>query len=211
LFGSPTAVAVLPGVFDAEYFRTYAVTNSIGWKFHNIALKWFRDELEAAGSSDMLFSNTNPHPVPQIVHEKGPLYSFDRNSIASPWRWQDMVGQLDAESLQLLLEYHDRSRGIVSCQIRKTDRYDHARHHALKHLRASPDMLLIWDFVLLCEDGTEVFLHPNYSDKKIAAFIGEPQQDHEVPRTGLGGTSGKGTFKYFKNKFTTATLRFGSR
>ena len=61
-------------------------------------------------------------------------------------------------------------------------------------------MLLIWDFVLVRDDGSEVSLHPNYSDTKIQCYsIGADVADHELPASGLGGTSGRGTFRYFKN------------
>ena len=46
---------------------------------------------------------------------------------------------------------------------------------------------------------------------KIECYTGEPEQDHELPRTGLGGTSGPGTFKYFKNKNVQAILRFNAK
>ena len=48
-----------------------------------------------------------------------------------------------------------------------------------------------------------------YSNTKIECHKGEPAQDHEIPKSGKGGTSGPGTFKYFKQKNVTHTLRFG--
>ena len=121
-----------------------------------------------------------------------------------------MVAQMDEHSMRMLVQGLDdagRSRGLVSCRLQKTDRYDHKRHHAAG-TGAGGEMLFVWDFVLVCEDGTQVFIHPNYSNTKIEFYRGVPEQDHEIPRSGLGGTSGPGTFKHFKNKHIQATLRF---
>ena len=69
-------------------------------------------------------------------------------------------------------------------------------------------MMFIWDFQLLREDGSEVYLHPNYSDPKVDSYEGAPSADTSVPRSGLGGTSGPGTFKHFKNKHVQKVLKF---
>ena len=199
-------------VFDLAFFRELQVTR--GYKQHNVALKWFRDSLEVQGVDSFTFSNVDAHAVPAIVHNKGPLYTFDEQN-ASPWKWQEMVAQLDAESMGMLVEglkgsgtdCANRSRGIVSCRIQKTDRYDHKRHHALKH-EGHTEMLMIWDFVLVRDDGSQIFLHPNYTTTKFSGFVGPSLTDCEIPRTGLGGTSGRGTYKYFKDKLHEFTLRF---
>ena len=210
------AVEVAPRqVFDVAFFNGLEV-DSTNYKRHNVALKWFRDSLEAKGIFSKEFMNEEVYQISAIVHEKGPLYHFDDN-IKTPWKWQDMVAQLDAPSLQLVCaglpgssygrETTDRSRGIVSCRIDRTDVYDHKRHCAMK---ANPpkEMMKIWDFVVVCEDGTEVWLHPNYSSRRVEAYKHTPPQDHEIPASGLGGTSGPGTFKYFKNKRVECTVKF---
>ena len=129
-----------------------------------------------------------------------------------------MVAQMDDRSMQRALQALDdsreldRSRGFVSCRLQRTDVYDHKRHHASVLLApgGGAGMLFVWDFVLVCEDGRQVFLHPNYSNTEIECYTGEPEQDHELPRGGLGGTNGPGTFLYFKNKNVQATLRFNA-
>ena len=71
-------------------------------------------------------------------------------------------------------------------------------------------MLFVWDFVLDRDDGSSVFLHPNWSSTKIACSWSRPVEDLDIPKTGLGGTNvpGSGTFKYFKNKQVDEQLRF---
>ena len=130
---------------------------------------------------------------------------------------------------------NSESRIIVSCRLQKTDKYDHKRHFAhrdkakrekeqgvappqsrdpMEFLPPSKEahragvQLKIWDFVLEFDDGSEVYLHPEYSNPKISCFAGAPQPDHELPRTGKGGSSGRGTYKFFKNKQYGTTLSF---
>ena len=119
-----------------------------------------------------------------------------------------------------------RSRGIVSCRLQRFLRYDHKRNFAERHpelgnprgkgkhaTQSMPpprakELLVTWDFVLVCDDGTQVCLHPNLGNPKIACYTGEGVLDHEIPNAGKGGSSGKGTNKDFKNKHIQATLKF---
>ena len=66
----------------------------------------------------------------------------------------------------------------------------------------------VWDFVLVRDDGSQVFLHPNWRGGTFKCFLVDagsctPLPDHEVPRSGKTGP-----FKKFKDKAATHTLRF---
>ena len=100
----------------------------------------------------------------------------------------------------------DRGRGFFGCASVQTERYDHKRHHALG-LRDG-GMLKVWDFVLQRTDGVLVCLHPTYGKTIVECRFGGLYADSELPRTGLGGTSGPGTFRSFVNRHNTRTLRF---
>ena len=41
-----------------------------------------------------------------------------------------------------------------------------------------------------------------------ACYTGEAVQDHEIPNTGKGGSSGPRAYNYFKNKHYPKTLTF---
>ena len=133
--------------FDLEYFRSLPTPN--GYKQHNVALKYFRDTSEVDGLEAFVFNNTEPNPVPPIVHEKGTNYHFEEPANI-PWSWQEMVAKMDEQSMEMVMhgllpaEQHSfRSRGrLVGCRLQKTDRYDHKRHHALGVGKTS-DMLFI--------------------------------------------------------------------
>jgi hypothetical protein len=156
----------------------------------------------------VIFDNTNSEEVPEIVHPKGMQYRFNQE-IKNSWTWQEMVAQMDDASMRLVVEGPEkRSRGLVSCRLQQTDRYDHKRHYACADKKV---MLKVWDFILIRDDGTQVCVHPNYSDTQFSCKYGVPETDHEVPRTGPGGTNGPGTYKHFKNKQVDATLRFDAR
>ena len=80
-------------------------------------------------------------------------------------------------------------------------------------MRNTPQLrpLRIWHFVFYREDGTTVALHPQWSSTKVEFFIGEQDTDWELPRSGPGGTSGPGTFRYFKDKNVSAHLKFDAK
>ena len=140
-----------------------------------------------------------------------------------------MVAQMTDDSMRLAVQGlggpTGRSRGIVSCRLQRFDRYDHKRHYAERHpeqgkgkhaTQSMPpprakEMLVTWDFVLVCDDGTQVCLHPNFKDRKIRCFTGEGVQDHEIPNTGLGGTSGEGTYNKLKHKHYPYSLTFDEK
>ena len=73
-------------------------------------------------------------------------------------------------------------------------------------------MLYIWDFVLVPDDGTRVALHPNWSDTKVECkWDNLGKEDTELPRTGLGGTSGRKTLRYFRQEHADRWLRFDNQ
>ena len=56
------------------------------------------------------------------------------------------------------------------------------------------------------DDGSEVALHPNWNNTGIEYSIPDYKPDFEIPKSGIGGTSGPGTFKYFKGNKKEGTL-----
>jgi len=117
-------------VFEQQHFRRLKLT--CHWTDHNIALKWFRDSSERVGLSVVIFSNTQAQQVPQIDHPKGMFYQFIPDGNSKPWFWQEMVAQMDDESMRKVVQGLDnRSRGLTSCRLQETDKYDHVRHHGL--------------------------------------------------------------------------------
>jgi hypothetical protein len=201
-----TAVAEFQ--FDCAYFQNFRDFTD-GYKQHNIALKWFRELGERQGAEYIIMDNSRPMQVPLCDHPKGMLWQFDETR-STDWRWQEMVAQLDLQSMRHVVEGSQAvgpQRCLIGCQLVRTDKYDHKRHHAL----GNDETYYIWDFVLLRGDGSKIALHPNFSDTKITSYEGDAPRNHELPASGKGGTSGPGTYKYFKNKGNQRTLRFDAR
>ena len=211
-------IAAEPGSFDLDYFRNFRDFTD-GYKQHNIALKWFREFGEREEKVRVHMDNFGPMQVPICDHPKGMRWTFDTTR-TKPWRWQEMVAQLDLESMRHVVEgpqleglcaaavAEAREKPcLIGCYLAKTDRYDHKRHHAL----GNDETYHIWDFVLSRNNGTRICLHPDFSSTKITSYQGDAPSDHEVPASGKGGTSGPGTYKYFKNKGNQKTLRFDAR
>ena len=205
------------GAFDLAYFEQFRPFTS-NYKQHNVALKWFRLLAERESRSFVVFDNDRPIEVPMCDHPKGMEYSFDETRTRE-WTWQEMIAQLDAESMKRLVEgpYTAVAEGmnaavveggpqlISGCALVKTDRYDHKRNHALKD---HTTVYHIWDFVFFRSDGSQIGCHPNYSSTKFESYEGVARTDHELPKGGKGGSSGRGTYKYFKKKGIDLYLRF---
>jgi len=151
------------------------------------------------------------HEIAEIIHPKGTQYQFSTDLGHWFWNWQDMISQMTDESIELVVRGPERrSRGIVSCAIVHTDMYDHKRHHAAKQEgQVIEGRLTEWHFVVTRDDGSEMSVIPAYSSTKIEGkdrtAVADPD---EIPRSGLGGTSGPGTFKNFKQKGKILNLRF---
>ena len=216
---SETAVAAAPEVLTYDYFRALGCTHS-SYKIHNQALKWFRQCAEKEGLDHVLFDN-NYVQIPQLWHKhKSPCFVFNTET-TTPWHWHEMVAHLrdaDCEKVcqGLFVEGDDdpfgRSRGIVECRLQKTEVYDHKRHAALKKTRTPPrEMLRVWNFVLQCDNGRRVCLHPNYANNTVECHR-EVAFDYAMPRSGPGRSDGPGTFRMYKEKHVDMCLKFdGSR
>ena len=209
-----------PKVFGLHFFREYdgwhttympmqshKLVSGNTYKQHNIALKYVRDKSEAHGCSCVLFSNDVPFLVPLFVHEGGADYHFVGKPIF-PWHWKEMVAQMDDRSQEVVVHAGQtnvagRSRGIVHCSLQQLDIYDHKRSYVAQ---GEQRFHKVWYFVLECEDGTCVFLHPSYNRRKIECCKVEPEQDHRE----ILGTLCPGTFKRFTTHRNRECLYFDS-
>jgi hypothetical protein len=237
--GLPSAVArrartpQLP--LDIAHFQSIRADITRPCKQHNTAMKWIRQYSEGNRVNGVQLTVHDPMLIPQIIHHAGALYDWVLNAdglpdadTAWPWCWKHMVAQMDDASMELVVlgpDGSNRSRGIVDAWIQKSTQYDHKRHSALKkERRPQPeDMLYEWYFVLTRSDGTQCGVRPNYNNNKIlyTADIldvipvdyrgGDAEVAQELPMSGKGGTSGKGTYKQFKMKHQSAYLKFDGR
>jgi hypothetical protein len=216
--------SLLPEIFNVEYFRDYPSPR--GCEIHNHALKYFRHDAEKTGRDVVIFDNTDPVKMKEMVIASPTEFKF----IGGPttdWHWHELVAKLDDKSLVQVVEGWredpNRSRGLVCCRLQKTDRCDQTRDRAQKQqgvagrILHTEEQLMIWDFVLVRANGTEVWLHPNYASENVECL--EPCGPRsEVPKSGLGGTSVPGCphvrafgypfCKYCKNKNLKTILHF---
>ena len=203
--GTADAAAAGPAVadkpYDLAFFQGYQ-TFSANYKQHNTALKWFREKAENSANPDddtgLLFSNTEPMPVPVMNHPGGMNYDFDENSSYKPWMWFEMVAQLNADSMAFVVDGDDgRSCGLVSCSFApRPNSYDHKRHNQLRLAgKARTDAKLrVWDFVLKRADDSAVRLHPQWSKTAVESYAVEGHAEEvEIPAHGLGESDGPGT------------------
>ena len=178
-----SAVAEEPKtVFPLEEFMNLHFKFTGSYRQHNAALEYFREECEDSYdpclSHGLAFPNDKPVEIPIVYWNKGGGLGFDRTKMV-PWSWQELVAQLDSDSIRIVVQgEYRRSCGVIGCYVApRPHSYDHTRHaklwcqgRPLVHMR-----LPVWDFVIERNDGTSVRLEPQPSTPNVEAF------EHENP------------------------------
>ena len=214
------APAAQPGaqVFDLEYFRSYRPFTS-ACSQHNVALKFFREQQELFDdplqSPSLEFHASAPTAVAVINHPKGMAWEFTGET--RQWSWHEMIAQLEDTWMEKVVTgIEGRSRGLVGCSLAiRPGSYDHKRHSMMiKTAQHFKQQLPIWDFVVRREDGSGIRLHPSFKGT-VVETIEEPGDAEEwavtaPPRSGLGRSDGRGTYKKYKNIGITEKMRFDS-
>ena len=209
-----------PERFDLDWFQTHRPL-TIDFKMHNAALKFFRHQGEEAGLIVVPFDNMRGNLMKPVIHGETTDFDFDFEAADIQWRWQDMVAMLTSESMRYVVEGELRGDSsavaaacLTGCSLCQSGIIDHKRAHADKKKYREPIKRFVWDFVINRDDGTQVILHPSWSSERIEVKYGDPNRrdnqvvDEELPLSGLGGSSGPGTFKYFKEKHNMNKLSF---
>ena len=192
-----------------EHFQTVEVGDS--WKTHNKALEHFRDQFNARYKKygiehtpgyreyGLDHNSQSRYWIPDVVHRDGPNYKFDFTTMKE-WNWHQMIAHLDADSMEFVVHGGDRSRGIVRCSLLawgtpdlKTDRKIRNNMNG----QAPETSEKTFDFAIWRSDGSCLTLQPEFKTTKVACTVGLPPPDHELPATGIGGTSGKTSFQHF--------------
>ena len=73
------------------------------------------------------FSTYSEFPLHQLVEKPGFDIEFDLTADQVPWRWQEMIAHLDADSMEFVVNGPDgTSGGVVGCSFcRGHNSYDH--------------------------------------------------------------------------------------
>ncbi len=150
-----------------------------------------------------------------MIKNKGDAtaYAWDP-AVTWPWRWQDLVAQMNRESIETVVFGDNPNRdpyakSIYKCSLHNTGKYDHKPHHAAnKEKRPIDSMLTQWAFVFERTDGTKCSVTPAFSSTNIGFNETAVAVATEIPKSGLGGTSGPGTYTAQKRANVTMVLKF---
>ena len=83
------------------------------------------------------------------------------------WSWMEMVGQLNKDGIEYVVEDGVPGRCLVGCEIKlRRNSYDHSRQVNERNAKKK----LAWDFVIYRNDGTAVRLHPEWSSVKVRVY-----------------------------------------
>ena len=150
--------------YSLQYFQKYPSPREC--KIHYHALKYIVEiaygNLGTGVGTAWIFDNHIPLKMKEILNG---------NPIGEPtidWHWQELVAQLDDESLDQVVEGQSaemmdpltRSRGLVSCKLEKAAETDQWNGGLV-----TPNGR--WYFVLVRDNGTEVWLHPEYNSTQV--------------------------------------------
>ena len=206
-FGLSRGSADPSGVYDLRYFqalRDFAASHS----HHNVVLKWCRhvhESMEAFVFPEWI-------NVPEITHYHGPDYVFEEGAATWPWSWTQLIAGLTEKSMEIVVKGPDgRSRGVVRCEFApRRNSYDDLTSRALaKAGTPPPNLLRIWDFKIVRDDGSAIHLHPRWKKTKVETFSAEGF-DSQVPTPpkGYGKSSGRGSCQANIRMNTQGTLWF---
>ena len=188
-----------------------------GYKYHNCALKHFRDQIRnryGAQFEDAIEYGLEHNPqsrymIPHVMHKEDGNYKSDFGTLRD-WQWRQMIAQLHADSMEYVVHGGDRSRGIVRCSVvgyAKSDiKTDRKNRNNLKQEPENSEKT--YDFAIWRSDGSCILLHPEFTRTKFYCTVGEPRPDNELPASGIGGTSGQKTFQRLMKKNRDRILRF---
>ena len=211
---APGPLAPGRDTFGVDYFLNYEERLGTRYRQHNQALKWLRsitEDSQAPFESYALWlDNAEPTMVSVCEHPQGTSYSF-KSDEEVPWRWQEMVATLREEDIREVVLGPRSSGALIGCSLEvRPNSYDHMRQNAsLSAGQRQKVKLPMWDFALHRDDGTGVRLRPHWSDRKVAALDLVPRADTvKPPRAGLGGSDGRGTFRWYKDLGVQRTLQF---
>ena len=210
--------------YTREFFKNYHEQDGFDYsgpaKQHNGALKFIRFKAMTDGVDFVVCPNEGPILVALCIHyHKSPAFKFDE-TIWTPWRWQEMLAQLDDKSLKHVIQGSHRDefaeQCILQCSAQKTNAPDIKLARAFKNFENPyPSGANLWHFVLTRDDFTKIAIHPNFTDTKVGSYedldrTALVRVDNEMPRKGIVASNGPGCFCYFSNKPYDKTLRFNT-
>ena len=208
--------------YTLEFFKNYHLQDGFDYsgpaKQHNEALKFIRFKAVKDGLDFVVCPNEAPMLIAKCIHyDKSPAFKFDE-TVMRPWRWQEMLAQLDDESLRHVIFGSHRAavaeeQYIIQCSAQKTNAPDIKLARAFKNFEDQyPSGANLWHFVLTRDDFTKIAIHPNFRDTKVGSYedldrTALVRVDNEMPRKGIAESNGPRTFTYFKDKPYDKTLR----
>ena len=187
--------------FTAEMIRAHAAMSPAQpFERSNEALKHFRDCLEIgfAPTAHELNLELEPNTIAirKVTHGSGEEFQFEQGAAAVPFSWSQML-LLTGLSFDEVVGV-----GVMAVKMfARPDSYDHQRAAAYRkqHGGQQPSTKPpLWDFLVMRADGTGVLLHPPWKKKraiKILPLHDMPHAVSPVPRSGLGMSDGKGTYR----------------
>jgi hypothetical protein len=178
------------------------------WRLNNHALKWFRDTNEnppgipvVTAQDGVWFHNHDILQIGRLVRGPhgdawgGTAYEWATEApTTEAWSWRELFLGMKPAALRSLLGA-DPDNGVAQFGVVHVGGYDHKRAHAWKmQNRAIPNVPVIWDFILVLGDGSRKRFHTSATNRNVEMALVGHGVVQNPPRSGPGGTRGRGTF-----------------
>ena len=164
--GAAVAARQQRKVYSLDFFKRLEVVQP--YSKNNAALKWFIKRLcdESANGPVNVFTLEDTAPIATIIPGRNELdYGF-RSDGMEQWSWLQMIAHLCEEDMKTVVEGQDgRSGGLVSCEV-------FMLQPCREFATSLPEIrnLRYW-FVVTCQDGSVVWLHPQWSSEVVDAVV----------------------------------------
>ncbi len=175
------------------------------WELNNVALKFLRDSVEAAGPDHpgWDFARGDFVPIGVLLRDSGMDYTFEAHR-RQPWSWKRFLAALKPDDMERVVGPGIARFGLCGFP----DTYDHKRHTAATRAgRPQKPDLQVWDFIVVRTDNTGVACHPDLKSRKVGIRDLTVWPTSAPPAAGRGGSDGHGTFRGFVKRNYPAIVR----
>jgi hypothetical protein len=189
----PTDALVDGTAYDKEYFTAMSTWSSHSTQ-HNAAAKCFRDWCVREGLGGRRLP-AEPLMLAGIWHQEK-ASTFELNAdVLWAWSWLELVGQLNAESLDIVF---GTASFVTGCTF------------AFRETPKTATGMHVWDFIIHRSDGSAIGLHPEWKSLKIPSCqLQAPPSDEELQELKpMWSGPTKPVFCLYRRWLGKETLRF---
>ena len=161
-----------------DYFFAWGQFSE-GYKQHNAALKFLREQQENAddpSNSPTLHLDADGWTAVAVINHDAKGMGWKWKDESRWWSWHKMTAQMTEESRATVVKGPKAAVAASwGCSFAvRPNSYDHSRSYMLNKTSGAPSVKVpIWDFVVHRADGTAISLHLEWKKPRFPSFAEE--------------------------------------